>query len=112
MAVDWKNYELVLEASDRKECEVTGRDMGGTEEYTCPVCKLKENEPVPWEPSYGGYEAINVSFLRTDDEAVYLNIHSFYHSEKALKPGEDWESGWWSFGTWDYHVRITLRKIL
>ena len=101
---------MVLEATSQKECEVTGRDMGGTDVYTCPVGKLKENEPVPWEPSYGGYDTIKVTFLHTDDEAVHLNIYNSYHIEKALKPDDQWESGWWSFGSWDYHVRIKLRE--
>lgn len=50
MAVNWNEYELVLEAESSKECEVTGRDMGGTETFTCPVSDLIENKSPKWTP--------------------------------------------------------------
>lgn len=111
MAINWKEYELVLEASNSKECEVTGRDMGGTSTHTCPVSKLVEGEVVPWEPGYGGYESVEFKFEGTDDEAVHLTIYRMYHIHQALKPGEEWSSGWYGFGTWDYKAVVKLRKI-
>ena len=110
MATNWNDYELVLEASDSKECEVTGRNMGGTNTHVCPVSKLKENEQVRWEPSYGGYHAVKVTFLSTDDTAIHLSIDIGFPSEQSLKPGEEWRSGWYSFGSWDYHVALKLQK--
>lgn len=110
MAVEWKKYELVLEESDSKECEVTGRDMGGTQTHVCPVAKMKKNSNVMWEPAYGGYHAVKVTFLDTDDEAVHLHIYNGYDIDKYLKPGEEWNSGWYSFGSWNYYVAIRLKK--
>ena len=46
MAVNWKEYELVLKASDSKTCEVTGREMGDTVIHVCPVSKMKKNKEV------------------------------------------------------------------
>lgn len=111
MAMNWKEYELVLEAKDHKVCEVTGRNMGGTSIHTCPVSKLVKNKEVPWKPSYGGYEAVECKFAGTDNEAVHLIFFKGLHIEKALKPDESWLSGWYSFGSWDYCVEVKLRKI-
>lgn len=111
MAVNWKNYQLLLTDTDSKECEVTGRDMGGTATHQCPVSAMKENEQVVWKPRYGGYEAVTVTFLGTDDETIHLRLHSGFDFNKDLKPDEEWESGWYSFGTWSHYVKIKLQKI-
>lgn len=111
MAVNWNEYELVLEASERKENEVTGETMGDTSIHTCPVNKLVKDKLVPWEPGYGGYEVYEFTFAGVDDEAVHLVIYRWCHQNVALKPGEEWSSGWYSFGSWDFDVRVTLRKI-
>ena len=110
MATNWNDYELVLEATDSKECEVTGRSMGGSNTHVCPISEMKENELVRWEPSYGGYDAVKVTFLSSDDTAIYLDIDNGYSSKRSLKPNEEWRSGWYSFGSWDYHVTLKLRK--
>lgn len=112
MAINWNEYELVLEDSSSKECEVTGREMGGTTENTCPVSTLMSGDGHPrWSNNYGGYGSVRVIFLRTDDEAIHLRIHNGYDFEKSLKPGEEWSSGWYDFGSWSYHVKLYLRKI-
>lgn len=112
MAVNWKDYGLVLEATDSKECEVTGRDMGGTSTHLCPISQMAENKQVDWTPQYGGYNAVKVTFLGVDDESVRLRLHSGYDFDKSLKPGEEWSSGWYSFGTWSYHVKIRLMPLV
>ena len=109
--INWNEYELVLEDSSSKECEVTGREMGGTEEHTCPISKLIANEQVRWSGDYGGYSAIRVTFLGADEDGVHLNIYNGYEALCTLKIGERWSSGWYSFGTWDYHVALFLREI-
>ena len=109
MAVNWKEYELVLKASDSKTCEVTGREMGDTVIHVCPVSKMKKDKQVVWEPSYGGYDTVKVTFIDTDDEAIHINIYQHYNRETSLKPGEIWRDSWWS-GEWGYHVEIMLRK--
>lgn len=111
MALKIEDYELALIASDQKECEVTGRDMGGTETHVCPLNKMEAGKMVVWEPSYGGYGSVKVTFLGVDDEAVHLSIYNGYDSDKDLKPGEEWNSGWYDFGSWSYHVKIKLQKI-
>ena len=114
MAVNWNNYELVLEEESSKECEVTGRDMGGVDVFTCDVSKLIGNESPRWQTengsaSYGGYQSYTFYFLSADDEAVHLYTDKHYRQDITLRPGESWSSGWYSFGTWDYCVRLKLR---
>lgn len=109
MAVNWKEYELVLKTSDSKTCEVTGREMGDTVIHVCPVSKMKKNKEVVWEPSYGGFDTVKVTFIDTDDEAIRMNIYQHYNREVSLRPGEVWQDSWWS-GEWGYHVKIMLRK--
>lgn len=109
MAINWNEYELVLEATDSKNCEVTSRDMGGVAVHSCPISKMKAGEQVPWEPSYDGYESVKVVFLGAG-EAVHLCLYNGYEFNKDLRPGETWESGWYSFGSWDYHVALKLQK--
>ena len=115
MAINWKDYELVLEEESSKECEVTGRDMGGTDVFTCDVCALIGNKSPKWMPqncrdSYGGYQSYTFYFLNADDEPVHLYTDKHYRQDITLKPGEQWSSGWYSFGSWDYNVRLKLRK--
>lgn len=112
MAINWKDYKLVLIDESKKECEVTGRDMGGIENHECPVDKMKAGEQVMWTPGYGGYQTVDCKFQGADDEGIHLIIHSGYDIQKTLKPGEEWSSGWYSFGTWDYIVKIRLEKIV
>ena len=110
--INWNEYELVLEDSSSKECEVTGREMGGTEENTCPVSELIANDGTPrWSNNYGGYGSVRVTFLSADDEGLHLKIYNGYDSEYTLKIGEKWTSGWYDFGSWSYCVTLYLRKI-
>lgn len=115
MAVNWNDYELVLKEESSKECEVTGRDMGGIEIYTCPVSDLIENKNPRWIPqdnnsSYGGYQSYTFYFLRADEESIHLYTDKHYRQDITLKPGEEWSSGWFSFGSWDYLTSLELRK--
>lgn len=118
--IDWNEYELVLEEESSKECEVTGRDMGGIESFTCPLRDLINPDQSPkWTPegnygSYGGYQAYHFTFKQVDDEGVHLEADNGYTSKILLKPFEPdnkWSSGWYSFGSWSYCVRLSLRKI-
>ena len=113
MAINWNDYELVLEEESSKECEVTGRDMGGIATYTCPVGELLNKEGSPkWTPEgYGGYQAYRFFFERADDEKLYMRAEKNYTERFELKPGDKWSSSWYSFGTWSYCVRLKLRKI-
>ena len=111
MKINWENYELVLLATDHKECEVTGRDMGGTTTHVCPISKMVENKQVTWEPDYSGYQSVGVTFLGADDEVVRFRIYNGYNSNHDFKPGDEWSSGWYDFGSWSYHVKLKLQKI-
>ena len=115
MAINWKEYELVLVEDSSKECEVTGRDMGGIDRFSCPVADLVEKQSPKWTPencrdTYGGYQSYTFYFLGADDEAVHLYTDKHYRVNIDLKPGEEWSNGWYSFGTWDYCVTLKLRK--
>ena len=116
MEINWNDYELVLKEESSKECEVTGRDMGGIDVFTCSVASLISNQSPKWNPkncrgSYGGYQSYTFYFLGADEEAVHLYTDKHYRQDITLKPGENWSSGWYSFGSWDYCVRLELRKI-
>ena len=116
MAINWNDYELVLKEESSKECEVTGRDMGGIDVFTCPVANLISNQSPKWQPqncrdSYGGYQSYTFYFLSADDEAVHLYTDKHYRVDITLKPGDTWSSGWYCFGTWSYCVKLELRKI-
>lgn len=117
MAINWNDYELVLEEDSSKECEVTGREMGGIDVFTCPVSDLIENKSPQWHSksgsySYGGYQSYTFYFLSADNEAVNLYTDKHYRQDiKLLPDGEKWSSGWYSFGEWSYCVRLYVRKI-
>ncbi len=110
-SINWNEYELVLEDTSSKECEVTGRETGATEINTCPVSALLGNGQPHWSGSYGGYGSVRVSFISADDEGLHLNIYNGYDFPYTLKLGETWSSGWYSFGSWDYLVKLYIRKI-
>lgn len=118
--IDWNEYELVLEEESEKECEVTGREMGDIESFTCPLRDLITPDRSPkWTPegdygTYGGYQAYHFIFKKVDDEGVHLEAENGYTTSILLKPSEPenkWSSGWYGFGSWNYCVRLTLRKI-
>lgn len=116
MAINWKEYELVLIEDSHKVCEVTGDSLGGPETFTCKISDLLKHNVPKWKPegdynSYGGYQAYQFSFKAADDEGVHIVVDKHYKQEIILKPGEEWSSGWYSFGEWSYAVRLTLRKI-
>jgi len=116
MDINWKEYELVLTEDSHKVCEVTGDDLGGPETFTCKICDLLKHNVPKWKPegnysSYGGYQACNFVFKGVDDEGVHIVVDRFYHIDVVLKPGEEWSSGWYSFGEWSYCVSLTVRKI-
>ena len=116
MDINWKEYELILKEDSSKECEVTGRDMGGTETFTCKISDLLQYSVPKWTPegnysNYGGYQAYSFSFKGIDDEGVHIITDKHYKTEVVLKPGEEWSSGWYCFGEWSYCVRLSLRKI-
>ena len=116
MAINWKEYELVLTENSYKVCEVTGDTLGGPETFTCKISDLLKYNRPRWIPegdynSYGGYQAYHFDFRGVDDEGVHIVVDRLYHIDIVLKPGEEWSSGWYSFGEWSYAVRLTLRKI-
>lgn len=110
MATNWQNYELVLVDENSKTSEVTGEDMGFKARHVAPVSKMIHGELVWWTPYYGGYETVKVTFLGTTDDAIRLQLHNGYTFEKELKPGEEWASGWYEFGTWSHYVTIRLQE--
>lgn len=116
MAINWNEYELVLEEDNHKVCEVTGDDMGGIKTFTCKIRELLKHNVPRWKPegsysNYGGYQTYQFIFKGADDDGVHIVAYLHYHVDVVLKPGEEWSSGWYSFGEWSYHVRLTLRKI-
>ena len=118
MAINWNEYELVLEEDSDKECEVTERRMGHTETFVCPIADLKRGQSPNWIPqgnysSYAGYQTYRISFIKADKEGVHLMVSRSYSDEIILKPDEPdnmWRSGWYDFGSWSYLVTLKLRK--
>ena len=76
MAINWKEYELVLTENSYKVCEVTGDTLGGPETFTCKISDLLKYNRPKWIPegdynSYGGYQAYHFDFKGVDDEGVH-----------------------------------------
>lgn len=112
MAMNWNEYEIILLDESSKECEVTGREMGGeVVNSSGPISKLVPNTPINWSNHYGGYGSVEVKFLGTENDGVVLDIYNGYHAKHTLHLGDEWTSGWNSFGTWDYFVTIYIQKI-
>ena len=121
MAYNWNEYEVRLCEDSSKECEVTGRDMGGEEYFTCPVADMIAGK-AHWTPesqwakdnnqTYGGYQSVSFKFEGADDKGLHLSTEKWYHQEITLTPeSPEWSTGWYSFGSWDYCVRLSLQKI-
>ncbi len=85
--------------------------MGGATTHVCPISKMVENKQVTWDPYYGGYHSVVVTFLGTDDEVAHFRIYNSYNSDHDFKPNDEWSSGWYDFGSWSYHVKLKLQKI-
>lgn len=108
MKQDMKN-NLILKMVDGsyKECEVTGRDMGGMEEYEIPFHELKPGF-VRWPQA--GIPNHSVEIGEVGEDFVVARI---YHVAGQSEPwatihaGESVSTDYW-FGEWSYSCTLTL----
>ena len=103
------NLILRLVDSSSKECEVTGRMMGGNDVYEIPVTKLKLGF-VDWPQNGRPDHSINI--LAIGENSVKLSVRSVSGSwnEYTLQLGEKASSSY-CFGEWSYGYTVTLVEV-
>lgn len=101
--------ELVLRFVDSsyKECEVTGRDMGGDDLFEIPLSSLKCGV-VDWAQKYIPNHSVHIQEVGSD----YVVAHVTTVSRSVLGPktihiGEKWNCNY-MFGEWSYGFTLTL----
>lgn len=102
------NLILKLVDSSSKECEVTGRMMGGTDVYEIPVSQLKPGL-LKWPQNDEPDHSINI--IAVGEDFVKLSVRNMAGTweEYTLHFGETASSGY-MFGEWSYSYRVTLEE--
>lgn len=103
------NLILKLVDSSEKECEVTGRMMGGDDVYEIPVSNLKLGL-LKWPQ--GGNPDHSINIIAVGDDFVKLSVRNVAGTweEYTLHVGEKASSGY-MFGEWSYSYRVTLEEV-
>lgn len=100
------NLILKLVDSSSKECEVTGRMMGGDDVYEIPVSQLKPGL-LKWPQGGDPDHSINIIAVGKDFVKLSVRNVSGTWEEYTLHLGETAASGY-MFGEWSYSYRVTL----
>ena len=102
------NLILKLVDSSEKECEVTGRLMGGKDEYEIPVSVLKPGV-LKWPQ--GGDPDHSINIIAVGEDFVKLSVRNVAGTweEYTLHVGEKASSGY-MFGEWSYSYRVTIEE--
>ena len=101
------NLILRLIDSSSKECEVTGRMMGGDDVYEMPVSKLKPGW-VQWPQTR--HPDHSVTILTIGDDFVEFTVRDVAGSVNGpytIHVGEK-KSSRYEFGEWAYGYTVTL----
>lgn len=110
---------LVLICSSDKECEVTGKSMGGDYRFECPVSQLRPGSYIHWTAcSYMDMPESSVICESVEDDKVVLTQYNYsdqssrhYPNKVVLTPGgEEWSSGWYCWGSWSYCHTLRLEE--
>ena len=101
--------ELVLRFVDSsyKECEVTGRDMGGDDTFEKPLSTLKRG-CVEWGGRFDPNHSVCIQSV--DDDSVEVSVTTVSRNvlgPKRLGVGETWRYSY-MFGEWSYGFTLTL----
>ena len=94
-----------------KECEVTGRDMGGQDVYYRPLSSLTKG-CIGWES--GPTPNHNVYVLEVGKDYVVVEVRDSWGREKAgpYKLYEGTEKGYsYMFGEWSYNFSVSLVRM-
>lgn len=103
------NRILKLVDSSYKECEVTGRDMGGDNIYEIPIANLQPGYifwPQRGKPRHG------VNVIEVGDDFITLSVTDVANSTNGpymLRVG-DKKSYSYYFGEWSYGYTISVEN--
>lgn len=103
------NRILKLVDSSYKECEVTGRDMGGDDIYEIPIANLQPGYilwPQRGEPGH------SVKVINVGDDYITLSVTNISRSVNGpytLRVGESKSSSYY-FGEWSYGFTISVEE--
>ena len=103
------NRILKLVDSSYKECEVTGRDMGGDDIYEIPIANLQPGYivwPQRGEPGH------SVKVINVGDDYITLSVTGVSRSVNGpytLRVGESKSSSYY-FGEWSYGFTISVEE--
>lgn len=93
-----------------KECEVTGRDMGGEDVYYMPLSSLKLGI-VNWDTDKGFYINHNVEVCELGEDFVVVDVTNWRGTKLGgpykLYVGDEGRGNYW-FGEWEYHYSVSL----
>ncbi|MBE6196288.1 MAG: hypothetical protein E7137_04245 [Rikenellaceae bacterium] len=103
------NRILKLVDSSYKECEVTGRDMGGDDLYEIPVANLKLGY-IDWAQSKRPNHNVNVIEIGEDYITLSItNVSRSVNGPYTLRVGEK-KSYSYYFGEWSYGYTISVEE--
>ena len=103
------NRILKLVDSSYKECEVTGRDMGGDDIYEIPIANLQPGYivwPQRGEPGH------SVKVINVGDDYITLSVTGVPRSVNGpytLRVGESKSCSYY-FGEWSYGFTISVEE--
>lgn len=103
------NVILKLVDSSSKECEVTGRMMGGDDTYEIPV-SLLEVGLVKWPQKGKPDHVVVVKEIGEDSIEIAVRSVSGTYEPYTLRLGEKAASGY-AFGEWCYGYTVTLEEV-
>ena len=105
------NIILRLIDSSQKECEVTGREMGGENIFETPVSNLTTGT-VRWPQKQEPNHSIHINKICSD--YIVLSVRSVSGAMSnpiTLHPGEIYKYGWYSFGEWSFSYEVSLSEL-
>lgn len=103
------NRILKLVDSSYKECEVTGRDMGGDDIYEIPIANLQPGY-IGWPQS--GRPNHDVEVIKVGEDYITLSITNVARSTNGpytLRVGEK-KSDSYYFGEWSYGYTVSVEE--
>ena len=103
------NVILKLVDSSSKECEVTGRMMGGDYTYEIPISLLVVG-PVKWPQKREPDHIVVVKEIREDSIEIAVRNVAGTYEPYTLRLGEKAASGY-EFGEWCYSYSVTLEEV-
>lgn len=107
------NDKLILRLieSSHKECEVTGRDMGGESCYETPFSNITTGM-VRWPQKSTPDHIVNINEIGKDHIVLTVRtIPGTVSHPITLRSGDTYDYGWYSFGEWSYSYKVSLSEL-